>query len=125
MEALNEASPTSPDRRAHHQRPTRAYRGFSLVEALIALVITAMIVGAAAALMHAYSIGARTLPITGARAASDARVQAMVQELRSAVAISQISSNQVTAIVNTAGNAPTPPAVNGVPTGTYAVSFYF
>jgi hypothetical protein len=88
-------------------------------------VITALVVSLGVAMVNAIATGGRTLPIQGARAASDARVEAMIGELRNAVAISQISPTQVTAVINTAGNAVTPPAANGTPTGQYSVSYDF
>jgi len=108
-----------------HSNRFRAHRGFTLVEALIGLVLTALVISAGAAMINAFSISSRALPVQGARQVSDARVQAMIAELRSAVAISQISPTQVTAIINTAGNTVNKPTVNGVPTGQYSVSFYF
>lgn len=76
-------------------------------------------------MVNSFATSARTLPVQGARAASDARVEAMVGELRNAVAISQISPTQVTAVINTAGNAAQTTTVNGTPTGQYAVSYAF
>jgi len=88
-------------------------------------VITALVVSLGVAMVNAFATGGRTLPIQGARAASDARVEAMIGELRNAVAISQISPNQVTAVINTAGNASATTTVNGTATGQYAVSYSF
>jgi len=100
-------------------------RGFTLTEVLVALVITALVVSAGVAMVTSFATSSRTLPVQGARAASDARVEAMIGELRNAVAVNQISSNQLTVAVNTAGNAASPTTVNGVATGQYAVSYYF
>jgi hypothetical protein len=88
-------------------------------------VITALVVSLGVAMVNAFATGSRTLPVQGARAASDARVEAMIGELRNAVAINKISATQVTAAVNTAGNAATATMVNGTATGQYAVSYAF
>ncbi len=88
-------------------------------------MITALVVSLGVAMVNAFATSSRTLPVQGARAASDARVEAMIGELRNAVAISQISPTQVTAVVNTAGNAAAATTVNGTATGQYAVSYAF
>lgn len=88
-------------------------------------MITALVVSLGVAMVNAFATGSRTLPVQGARAASDARVEAMIGELRNAVAINKISATQVTAAVNTAGNAATATMVNGTATGQYAVSYAF
>lgn len=72
-----------------------------------------------------WSTGSRTLPILAARQASDAQVQQMIGELRSAIAISYISSNEVVATVDTNGASGLTPSVNGTPTGAYQVAYYF
>lgn len=72
-----------------------------------------------------WSTGSRTLPMLAARQASDAQVQQMIGELRSAIAISYISANEVVAIVDTNGASGFTPTVNGTPTGLYSVAYYY
>ena len=108
-----------------HTALRRTHPAFSLTELLVALAITALIVSAGVGMLTQWSTGSRTLPILAARQASDAQVQQMIGELRSAIAISYISANEVVAIVDTNGASGSTPTVNGTPTGLYSVAYYY
>ena len=95
------------------------------MEVLVGLVIAALVVGLGVGLVTSWTHASRSLPRGAARGASDAQVQQMVAELRNAVAVSYIAPTEVIAIVNTAGNASTPPTVGGTPTGAYQVAYYY
>jgi len=95
------------------------------MEVLVGLVIAALVVGLGVGLVASWTHASRSLPRVAARGASDAQVQQMVAELRNAVAVSYIAPTEVIAIVNTAGNASTPPTVGGTPTGAYQVAYYY
>jgi hypothetical protein len=69
----------------------------------VALAVTALVVALGAALMASVGTGSHTLPIQGARQASDARIEAMIGELRNAVAVTGISPTQVSATISTKG----------------------
>jgi hypothetical protein len=96
----------------------------SLAEALMALVVTAVVVALAAQMIGSFSSAGHALPLLGARQASDSRVESMIAELRDAVAITQISPTQVTATISTAGPFASS-TIGGAATGTYSVSYAF
>ena len=108
-----------------HTALRRTRPAFSLSELLVALAITALIVSAGVAMLTQWSTDNRTLPILAARQASDAQVQQMIGELRSAIAISYISANEVVATVDTNGASGLTPSVNDTLTGAYQVAYYF
>ncbi len=91
----------------------------------MALAITGLIVSAGVGMVSQWSTGSRTLPVMAARQASDAQVQQMIGELRSAIAVTYITSNEVVATVNTNGSSGLTPSVNGTPTGAYQIAYYF
>jgi hypothetical protein len=87
--------------------------------------VTALIISLGVGTISQWSTGTHTLPVLAARQASDAQVQQMIGELRSAIAISSISANEVVATVDTNGASGLTPSVNGTPTGPYQVAYYF
>ncbi len=114
--------------RSHGRRllsQLRSQRGLSLTEVLVALTITATILAGAVSMIASWSTATRTLPVAGARGASDAQVQQMIAELRNTVAVTYVSGAELVARVNTAANYPTAPVINGTPTGAYSVAFYY
>ena len=108
-----------------HSALRRTRRAFTLTELLVALAVSATVIALGVGMVTQWSTGSRTLPILAARQNSDAQVAAMIGELRSAVAISYITSNEVVATVDTNGASGLTPTVNGTPTGAYQVAYYF
>ena len=101
------------------------HKAFTLTEALVALVVLALVVTGGMRLVQQWSVSARTLPATAAYQASDAQVQQMIGELRSAIAVEYITANEVVALVSSNGSSnPTAPTVNGTKTGLYYVAYY-
>jgi len=92
-----------------------------LVAAAIGVIILTMCV----VMGTQWATGHLSLPVLAARQASDSQVQQMIGELRSAVAITYITPNEIIAAVNTNGSSGHTPMVNGSPTGPYEVAYYF
>lgn len=84
-----------------------------------------MLLGVVVTSLVGWSTDTRTLPILGTRTASDAQVQQMIGELRSAVSVGYISPIEVVAAISTNSTAGTTPTVNGAATGLYQVAYYF
>jgi hypothetical protein len=97
----------------------------SLAEALRAMAVTAIVVALGAALVSSFSTGVATLPRVATREASDARVQAMIAELRDAVGVTFMSPGEIVAAINTRSSPQGAASVNGASTGAYRVAYYF